>query len=180
MFIHHCGLSFVPYKTELAKKLEIAKYGIMNSRILVTVLKCSERIASHFPCHFAESQTNFPALFVLEKLFNIEGSFLELALSLCFVSTFCLRFYSFLYLLYFTCNAQEISDTCTDRNRLGSEHCRRIAMNCRQMFVAVKLNSVIVVMVTYLFANVCLRLMYLLFACTVHFFYFYFFSENRN
>ena len=53
----------------------------MNSRILVTVFKCSERIASHFACHFAESQTNFPALFVLEKLFNIEGSFLELALS---------------------------------------------------------------------------------------------------
>lgn len=146
----------------------------MNSRILVTVFKCSERIASHFPCHFAESQTNFPALFVLEKFFNIEGSFLELALSLCFVSTFCLRFYSFLYLLYFTCNAQEVADTCTDRNRLGSERCRRIAMNCRQMFVAVKLNSVIVVMVTYLFANVCLRLMYLLFAYTVHFFIFIF------
>ena len=81
LFIHHCGLSFVPYKTEMAKKLEIAKYGIMNSRILVTVFKCSERIASHFPCHFAESQTNFPALFVLEKSINIEGSFLELSCS---------------------------------------------------------------------------------------------------
>ena len=149
----------------------------MNSRIPLSQFSSAQsELPAIFPVILLKVRQTFRLSLYWKNRLIQRGRFQNSValVSLCFVSTFCLRFYSFLYLLYFTCNAQEVADTCSDRNRLGSEHCRRIAMNCRQMFVAVKLNSVIVVMVTYLFANVCLRLMYLLFAYTVHFFIFIF------